>query len=191
MQSPNDVLDFWLNQVGPDRWYAPDPKLDHLIREKFLSTWEQANSGSLTTEWAMRPESTLALLIVLDQFPRNMFRGTGKAFSTDSKARMVAKKAIERKWDLRIAEPERQFFYLPLMHSECISDQERCVRLMLTRMPDSGEEYLIHAKAHREVIRWFGRFPFRNEALDRSYTAPEIEFIKEGGYSVAFRAVSG
>ena len=190
MQSPNDVLDFWLKEVSPAQWYNADSKLDDIIRKRFLETWEQAKTGRLTTEWTMRPESTLAFLILMDQFPRNMFRGTGDAFATDSKARSVAKKAIERKWDMRLPEPERQFFYLPLMHSENLCDQERCVRLMMTRMPDSGEHYLIHAKAHREVIRRFGRFPYRNDVLDRNCTAPEMEFIQEGGYSAAVRAVS-
>ncbi len=131
-----------------------------------------------------------SFLILVDQFPRNMFRGSPDAFATDSKARSEAKKAIDKKWDLRLPEPERQFFYLPLMHSECLCDQERCVRLMLTRMPESGEISLVHAKAHREVIRKFGRFPFRNEALDRGYTVPELEFIEEGGYGAAVRALN-
>ncbi len=190
MQYPIDVLDFWLKEVGPGRWYNAGPALDDEIRNRFEDTWTAARNGEFTTEWTMRPEGTLAFLILMDQFPRNMFRGSDKAFETDARARSVAKKVIEQRWDLRIPEPERQFFYLPLMHSECLCDQERCVRLMLTRMPESGGLNLLHAKAHREVIRRFGRFPYRNEALDRSFTAPETAFLEEGGYGAAVRAVS-
>jgi len=90
---------------------------------------------------------------------------------------------------MKVDEPVRQFFYLPLMHSECLADQERCVRLMKTRMPDSGESNLLHAKAHREVIRRFGRFPYRNEALERRDTAPEVAFLDQGGYGAVVQAV--
>lgn len=188
MQNPSDVLDYWLRQVGPEKWYEGGDALDTEIRDKFEETWEAARDGKLA-EWMMTPDTILAYLILLDQFPRNMFRGTSKAFSTDRQARCAAKKAIDKRWDMRVPEPERQFFYLPLMHSECLCDQERCVRLMLTRMPESGEEQLLHAKAHREVIRRFGRFPYRNEALDRSVTAPEASFLEAGGYGAAVDAV--
>jgi len=191
MQNPNDVLAFWLEEVGgPERWYKADPELDQEIRKRFADAWKAAKRGELSAEWTARPEGMLAFLILVDQFPRNMFRGTSDAFATDAKARSVAKKGIERRWDMRIPEPERQFFYLPLMHSECLCDQERCVRLMLTRMPESGKEQLLHAKAHREVIRRFGRFPYRNEALDRSLTVPEAEFLKDGGYVAAVREMA-
>ena len=118
----------------------------------------------------------------MDQFPRNMFRNTGKAFASDKIARTAAKIAIDHKWDMKIDEPARQFFYLPLMHSECLTDQDRCVRLMHQRMPASGASNLLHAKAHREVIRQFGRFPYRNEALERSTSRLEQEFLQAGGY---------
>jgi uncharacterized protein (DUF924 family) len=124
--------------------------------------------------------------ILLDQFPRNMFRGDGKAFSTDQIALAAAKMAVGRDWDLRIDPPARAFFYLPLMHSENLSDQDRCMRLIKTRLaPDLG--YLIHAKCHREVIRRFGRFPYRNEALGRATTKVESEFLENGGYGAVLR----
>ncbi len=188
MHNPDDVLEFWLREKTPADWYQGGDALDAEIRTRFEKTWEAGRDGNLCN-WTMRPESTLALLILLDQFPRNMFRGFAKAFSTDVKARAVAKKAIDTGWDMRVPEPERQFFYMPLMHSECLCDQERCVRLMLTRMPESGEEHLLHAKAHREVIRRFGRFPYRNDALDRPGTTPEAAFLADGGYSAAVEAV--
>lgn len=188
MHSPNNVLDFWLHQKKPSDWYASNDTLDTEIRSMFEPTWDAACKGKLT-DWQMRPESTLAYIILLDQFPRNMFRGTAKAFASDKLARAAAKKAIEKRWDMRVPEPERQFFYMPLMHSECLCDQERCVRLMLTRMPDAGDGNLLHAKAHREVIRRFGRFPYRNEALSRQITTPEAAFLADGGYQAAVEAV--
>ena len=114
-----------------------------------------------------------------------MFRGQGRAFEMDSVAIAAAKVAIDRKWDMKIDEPARQFFYLPLMHSENLADQERCVRLMCERMPETGAQNLLHARAHREVIRQFGRFPYRNEALSRSTTEPEEQFVQAGGYGHA------
>ncbi len=189
MHTPDEVLSFWLTEKKPSDWYMGGEALDAEIRDRFEAMWEAGRDGKLCG-WTSKPESTLALLILLDQFPRNMFRGTHKAFSTDLLARKVAKKAIDKGWDMRISEPERQFVYLPLMHSECLCDQERCVRLMLTRMPESGDGNLLHAKAHREVIRRFGRFPYRNEALERQITVPEAAFLAEGGYSAAVDAVS-
>ncbi|MGB0967428.1 MAG: DUF924 family protein [Halocynthiibacter sp.] len=188
MHTPEEVLSFWLTEKKPSDWYMGGEALDAEIRDRFETMWEAGRDGKLC-EWTSKPDSTLALLILLDQFPRNMFRGTGKAFSTDSLARKVANKAIDKGWDKRVDEPQRQFFYMPLMHSECLSDQERCVRLMLTRMPQAGEGNLLHAKAHREVIRRFGRFPYRNDVLDRSMTTPEAAFIADGGYSTAVDAV--
>ena len=141
-------------------------------------------------EWRETPEARLALVIVLDQFPRNMFRGSGKAFSTDKVALAAAKCAIDKNWDMKIDEPARQFFYMPLMHSENLIDQDRCVRLMLTRMPETGAPNLLHAKVHREVIRRFGRFPYRNEALSRQTTLPEAAFVNEGGYGAVLRELS-
>ena len=100
----------------------------------------------------------------------------------------AAKIAIKRGWDLKVDEPARQFFYLPLMHSENLCDQERCVRLMCERMPVHGPDNLLHARAHREVIRQFGRFPYRNDALGRKTTPAEQVFLDDGGYGAAYRA---
>ncbi len=184
MVRPTDVNEFWLNEIGPEGWYGGSPDLDDQIRERFLETWETVAAASCDgkglDEWMMSPEATLALLIVLDQFPRNMFRDDPRSFATDKKARAVAKKAIERGWDMRIPCPERQFFYVPLMHSECLSDQDRAVRLFKTRF--EGGTNLLHARAHREVIRMFGRFPYRNQALGRGTTEPEQRFLDQGSY---------
>lgn len=182
VESPESILDFWLNEVGPDGWYAVHPETDARLTERFMDTWKAAKRGELD-DWGLRPREALALLIVLDQFPRNMFRNNGEAFSTDPKALCVAKKAISLGHDLQAAEPERQFFYMPLMHSESLVDQDRCVRLILTRMPKTGAETLRHARAHREVIRQFGRFPYRNDALGRRTTHAEASYLEQGGYA--------
>ena len=179
---PEDVLSFWIDEIGPEGWYKQDGDLDETIRSRFLETWKAAADGKLD-QWMLRPEQALALLILLDQFPRNMFRGANEAFSTDKKALAVAKKALCDGHDLKVDEPQRQFFYLPLMHSECITDQDRCVRLIMTRMPQKGADNLPFAKEHRDVIRKFGRFPYRNEALGRRTTPPEQAYLQEQGYA--------
>ena len=188
MCSPERVLSFWLDEVGPSGWYEASDELDQRIRDEFLEPWEGARDGRFAL-WLTYPTGSLAYIILTDQFSRNMFRGEGKAFSTDRQALAAAKSAIHRKWDMRIDEPARQFFYMPLMHSENLCDQERCVRLMLQRMTNCGPSNLLHAKAHREVIRLFGRFPYRNEALARAFTAPERAFVEEGGYRKALSIV--
>jgi len=188
MHDPEELLRFWIEDVGPDGWYKKDPALDARIREGYEPVWRAAQSKS-GLGWSTTPRGMLALVILLDQFPRNMFRDAGTAFSTDAAARSVAKKAIERGWDMRIQEPERGFFYMPLMHSECLADQERCVRLMLERMPVSGPGAMLHARAHREVIRRFGRFPHRNGDLGRATTSSEQAFLETGGYGALVREI--
>jgi len=133
------VLKFWLDEVGPDGWYNSSEELDTLIQREFGGLHALA-AGGLLTFWAASARGSLALLILLDQFSRNMFRGTADAFAYDAKALTIAKSAIERGQDLAIPEPARQFFYLPLEHSESLQDQERAVRLFMLRMPGLPEE---------------------------------------------------
>lgn len=186
MTTPEVVLSFWLDEVGPKGWYEASDELDGLIRARFQDTWERARQGHYGL-WLTYPSGSLAYVILMDQFPRNMFRGDARSFSTDKHGIAAAKAAIHRKWDMRIDEPARQFFYLPLMHSENLCDQDHCVRLMLERMPKHGPGNLLHARAHREVIRMFGRFPYRNEALSRASTEPELEYVANGGYGSTLR----
>ena len=186
MVAPEEVLSFWLDEIGEDGWYNPPDDLDARIRNTFETAWRRAREGACAM-WLTYPSGTLAYIILMDQFPRNMFRDTAQSFVTDRHALAAAKAAIHRKWDLRIDEPARQFFYLPLMHSENLCDQERCVRMMLERMPGKGAENLLHARAHREVIRMFGRFPYRNAALERKSTQPERDYIAAGGYGLTLR----
>ena len=186
MVAPEEVLRFWLDEVGPKGWYQPTDTLDQTIRERFETAWQDAREGAYAL-WLTYPSGTLAYVILTDQFPRNMFRGQGQAFETDAAALAAAKAAIHRGWDTRIDEPARQFFYLPLMHSENLCDQERCVRLICERLPETGGDTLLHARAHREVIRMFGRFPYRNPALDRATTDAEQVYVDGGGYGATVR----
>lgn len=188
MVTPQQVVDFWINEVGPKGWYASDDALDATIRDRFLDKWREAQEGACGL-WLTSASEALGYLILTDQFPRNMFRGQPDAFATDRSARAAAKMAIERDWDMKVPEPERQFFYLPLMHSENLSDQDRCVRLMKARMPEAGADNLPHACAHREIIRKFGRFPYRNAALGRANTAAETAWMADHGYAAVLRQV--
>ena len=173
------VLAFWLDEVGPGGWYKSDAALDDKIRTRFSTLVERAES---LTPWLSRPRSALALMIVTDQFPRNLWRGEARAFALDPLALRLAKTALNLGHDLRTEEPARQFFYLPLMHSERLADQERGVRLFLLRAPKTGHKNLPHAIKHRDVIRKFGRFPSRNAALGRPDTEAERAYRARRGY---------
>ena len=188
MIKPEEVLAFWLDEIGPEGWYGGGKALDDEIRARFGGAWENAQDGAYSL-WLTYPSGVLAYLILMDQFPRNMFRGDKRAYSTDEAALSAAKCAIDKGWDTRIDEPARQFFYLPLMHSESQTDQDRCVRLMKERMPLYGASNMLHARAHREVIRQFGRFPYRNAALERKQTACEADYVQQGGYGHTVRAM--
>ncbi len=182
MAGPEEVLSFWLDEVGESRWYTEDEALDREVLTRFGDTWQGACAGQYSL-WLTYATGALAYVILTDQFSRNMFRGSAKAFSSDRIALAAAKSALDKGWDMRIDEPARQFFYMPLMHSENLCDQERSVRLICQR----SKTNLLHARAHREVIRQFGRFPYRNQALSRSSTAPEADYVSSGGYGQTVR----
>lgn len=189
MATPEMVLEYWIDELGPEGWYAGGKAIDDAIRQRFLPVWEALERGQFH-DWLCSPVGTLAYLIVADQFPRNMFRGEPRAFATDHLARAAVHRALARGFDLEIPEPQRQFFYLPLEHSECKADQSHAVRLILTRMPETGPAILLHARAHREIIREFGRFPFRNQALGRQNTPAEDRFLADGAYGAVLRRLS-
>jgi uncharacterized protein (DUF924 family) len=170
---PDAVLDFWF-QRERKAWFAKDAGFDAEIRSRFLPLYELAAGGGLA-EWREEPRSCLALVIVLDQFPRNMFRGTARAFAADAAALEAARTLVDRGWDKSLSPDERTFAYLPFEHSEDLRDQERSLRLF------EGNENLEWARRHYEVIRRFGRFPHRNAALGRASTPEEIEFLKQPG----------
>jgi uncharacterized protein (DUF924 family) len=175
MAAPRDILDFWFREIRSERWFASDPALDAAIRGRFEETWRAAHAGGLG-DWTQTKEGTLALILVLDQFPRNMFRGSADAYATDGQAREVAKYAIARGFDLEFPPAARNFVYLPLSHSEDLADQEASVRLTQERLGEGHSSYP-YALRHRDAIARFGRFPKRNAALGRQSTPAEIEFL--------------
>ena len=176
--TPAEIVAFWL-QAGPGKWFSKDGAFDADIRARFLPAHEAAMAGALHG-WEAAPESALALLLLLDQFPRNMFRGTPRAFASDASARAVADRAIARGFDRAVAPHSRSFFYLPFMHSEELADQERCVALYIAAQNDDGLKW---AHEHADIIRRFGRFPHRNAVLGRTTTAEEAAFLADGGFS--------
>ena len=178
LASPSDILIFW-RDAGYDRWYGKDAAFDEEIRRRFLGTWEAARDGKLSA-WQTRDDGALALVIVLDQFPRNMFRDDPRAFSTDLLARDVALRAIEENRDVRIDPELRSFLYLPFEHSEAMHDQERCIELFRKKGDADGLKW---AELHADIIRTFGRFPHRNAVLGRAMTPEEAAFLDDGGFT--------
>ncbi|MEO1069068.1 MAG: DUF924 family protein [Cyanobacteria bacterium J06638_6] len=188
---PTKILRFWFGdpqdpqgEYGQPRqvWFKKDAAFDDRIRRLFLTDYERAAAGELDG-WHQEVRSCLALVLLLDQFPRNLFRGEARSFATDSAALAVADYAVERGYDQQVLPVERMFFYLPLEHSEDLSDQDRCVALVRSLAADHPElqSYLDYAQRHRLVIQRFRRFPHRNEILGRATTAEEAEFLQQPG----------
>ena len=178
MASPQTVVDFW-QDAGPARWFSRDDGFDADFRSRFLDM-HMAAAARQYEEWLTTPEGVLGLMILLDQFPRNAFRGTAHSYATDPLARHYAMRAMEDGMDLRIDSALRMFVYLPFEHSESLIDQERSVA-MFQALGDA--QTLEFAVIHRDVIRRFGRFPHRNAALGRTPTVEELEFLADGGFS--------
>ena len=176
--SPRDIIDFWLD-AGPDRWFSVDPEFDALVRARFLDAHEISAGGGLP-DWNAAAEGALALILLTDQFPRNMFRATPRAFATDALAMRIAERAIARAFDHAYHPPLRRFFYLPFMHAEDIAAQKRCEALCAAAGDEEGVKYAV---VHREIIEKFGRFPHRNPILGREMTEEEQRFLDEGGFS--------
>ena len=169
-----EVVAFW-REAGPDAWFKKDDAFDARLRERFLPTYEAASDGALTS-WEATAEGALALLLLLDQFPRNMFRGSARMFETDPMARAIAAGALVHGFDAQVAAELRSFFYLPFEHSENMKDQERSVALCKA----TGDADLLKwAEIHADIIRRFGRFPHRNAVLGRETTAQEQAFLDD------------
>ncbi len=180
IQPPADavrVAQFW-RDAGPSLWFAKDADFDRKFRETFLELHEAAARRTLAN-WADTPVGALALLILLDQFPRNAFRGTPRMYATDALAREVADAAIQAGHDQAVEKEMCVFMYLPFGHSEKLADQERSVSLAWSLGPDT----LSHAQGHRDIVRRFGRFPHRNPILGRRMTPDEQSFLDNGGYA--------
>jgi uncharacterized protein (DUF924 family) len=177
LATPDEVLAFW-RDAGPEKWFAKDETFDQACRDRFMPTYEAAARGDLN-EWELTPEGALAVILLLDQFPRNMFRGQRETYKTDPVALMVADRAIERGFDHKVEPEFRRFFYLPFMHSESLRHQERSVTLNEAL----GEEDSIHwARHHHDIIARFGRFPHRNALLGRETTPEEEAFLQEDSF---------
>ena len=175
--SPASVLAFW-RAAGPEQWFKKDTAFDEDIRARFLETYDAAAAGKLS-DWEQTAEGALALTIVLDQFPRNMFRGDARTYAADPRARAVVDRALLRGFDQKVPLSDRQFFYLPFEHSEAMADQERCCALFAAT---GDAELLKWAELHADIIRRFGRFPHRNAVLGRTTTAEEQTFLDGGGF---------
>lgn len=171
------VIAFW-REAGPALWFAKDAQFDARFRERFLRDHEAAARGELM-HWQSTPESALALVILLDQFPRNAFRGTTRMYDTDALARRVANTAFAAGYDQRLPRELQKFLVLPFAHSEDLADQERSVALARRIGPDD----LAHAEHHRDIVRRFGRFPHRNAILKRDSTPGEKRYLANGGYA--------
>lgn len=174
---PDEVVDFWFSERLRPLWFARDEALDREIAERFGPAVEAARAGALDA-WRGSARGALALVILLDQFPRNLHRGSARAFASDARAREVAGAAIDAGLDRGLSTEERQFLYMPFMHAEVIDAQQRSMRLF-TELGD--ENTLDYARRHHDVIARFGRFPHRNAVLGRETTADEAAFLEEHG----------
>lgn len=185
MSTPGEVLDFWFGREGEEgygefreAWFTKDPQFDREIRDRFEPVYEEAAAGRLES-WKNDAHGCLALIIVLDQFPRNMFRGDARMYAADGEALAAARHAVEHAYDRDLPPFQRMFVYLPFEHSENLEDQRRSMQLFRRLAAEMGSEDLLgYAARHMEIVERFGRFPHRNEILGRTTTPEEAEFLK-------------
>jgi uncharacterized protein (DUF924 family) len=194
MSTPDEVLEFWFpgdRERANALWWGKDEALDAEIRERFAATLAAAKAGELDA-WADTARGRIALIIVLDQFSRNLHRGDPETYAADDDARALTQAGLERGHDRELPPEQRVFFYMPLEHSEALADQQRCVELMRALASDpsldeSSRErfanYVDYAVRHRDIVERFGRFPHRNEVLGRESTEEEREFLTQPGSS--------
>jgi uncharacterized protein (DUF924 family) len=185
VRSPSDVLEFWFSEQSRALWFDKNAAFDEAIRTRFEDTLRAAAAGELD-HWERTAPGALALVIVLDQFPRNLYRGSARAFAADPRAREVADRAMSRRLDQDIPLAQRHFLFLPFEHSESTGDQERSIALFQAWAEahdgparDRALEQMRYVHRHAEIVARFGRFPHRNEALGRESTEAEIAFLRE------------
>ncbi len=178
LATAHEILDFWFADATRKLWFDSTPEFDAQLRERYRDTWEAARRGELDG-WTETAEGCLALVIVLDQFPLNMFRGEAQSYSTEAQSREVSRTAIERGFDGQIETERKAFLYMPFMHSEKIEDQDFALELFDQPGLESNQRFARH---HHGIVERFGRFPHRNAALGRESTAAEVEYLnsKEG-----------
>lgn len=176
ISSPESIVAFW-QEAGAQRWFRPDSAFDAACREGFEALWAQATAGELDG-WQDMPEGALALVLLLDQMPRNMFRGTARAYASDAQARDIAARAVERGFAARVPAELRRFFHLPFSHAEDLADQDRAVALAEA---GGDAEVAKWARHHRDIVARFGRFPHRNAVLGRDSTPDELSWLTQEG----------
>lgn len=176
--SLDEILSFWFEEAGRSKWFAPDDAFDAQIRRRFEMISVSLAGVPFTPP--KTPKVGLAIILCLDQFSRNMYRGTSAAFAWDEKAILYSEYMIERGWDIKLEQSKRAFIYMPYMHSEDIEMQEKSVRLIDQNLDDDNT--LFHARAHLKLIKQFGRFPHRNETVGRPSTPEELAYLADGGY---------
>jgi uncharacterized protein (DUF924 family) len=183
--TPSDVLDFWFSDRARPMWWSKNDDFDAEIRPRFGALVDEASAGA-HGDWTTQPSGALALVIVLDQFPRNMFRGSPRAFAGDARALEIARATVESGLDTALALEQRQFLYMPFQHSEVLADQDRSIELFTRWVADHDEAAraavgndLTYAHRHRDIIQRFHRFPHRNAVLGRTSTPDEIAFLRE------------
>ncbi|HEA25604.1 MAG TPA: DUF924 domain-containing protein [Ectothiorhodospiraceae bacterium] len=171
--SPETIINFWFAESAKDFWFNSTPELDRQLRDRFIDTWLAAAENKFA-DWEQSPEGALALAIVLDQFPLNIFRGKPLTFSTEAQARKICRAAIEKGFDKKLTDEQKCFIYMPFMHSEDMADQDSSIKFF----DQPGlEESLRFAHHHRDIVQRFGRFPHRNELLGRHSTQDEIDYL--------------
>lgn len=171
--TPLSLLTFWFSEEMRAHWFNSTPEIDVTIRKQYENLWNDAQLGKLN-QWKNSPDGALALIILLDQFPLNMFRGQAKAFATEALSIEIAKHAIAQKFDLQIPQSQLMFIYMPLMHSENINDQELSVKLFTQAGLEANIRFAEH---HKNLVEKFGRFPHRNAILGRTSTAEELTYL--------------
>ena len=174
MTSPDEILEFWYSEPVNRHWFTATPEIDQLIRDKYETLWREAAQGKLDV-WANNADGCLALILLFDQFPLNMFRGKTESFSTEARAIQLALAGIEQEFDQLLPIHRLSFFYMPLMHSELLAHQN----LAVEKFTDAGlKENARFARHHRDIIEQFGRFPHRNSILGRQSSPPEVEYLE-------------
>ena len=174
--TPEEILDFWLNEIGPERWFSTDTSFDMRMRERFAAAHDFASAEKLPA-WKETPEGMLALLLLLEQFPRRMYRGTPRAYATDDLAIELARDGIVKHFDDRIDKSYKLIFYLPFMNSESVGDQR--LALFYIRERTKENNWLTIAERNLQIVDRFGRFPDRNQALGRETTPAEQQFLQQ------------
>ena len=173
-----EIVQFWFSEEVRPKWFNSTEAFDDELRDRYSGVWGLARAGRYD-HWELEPLGALALVIVLDQFPLNMFRENARQYSTEARAREVATRAIEQGFDAQLTDAQKAFLYLPFMHSESLPDQDRAVELY----DQAGlEDNLRYAHHHRDVVRRFGRFPHRNAALGRESSDEELEYLKKANW---------